>query len=85
MPETIITIEDGIIRLPPGVAPAKGSHEAVIQVSDDGIITLTPIDPEQRWFWTPEWQRGEREADEDAREGRYERYHSGAEFLDSFD
>lgn len=28
------------------------------------------IDPEQAWFWTAEWQRGERQADEDIRRGR---------------
>jgi hypothetical protein len=28
------------------------------------------IDWEQRYFWTPEWQAGEREADEDERLGR---------------
>ena len=30
------------------------------------------IDPEQAWFWTPEWQAREREADDDLREGRYQ-------------
>ena len=24
----------------------------------------------QSWFWTPEWQQGEREASDDIREGR---------------
>jgi hypothetical protein len=28
-----------------------------------GIID-GPIDPAQAWFWTPQWQAGEREADE---------------------
>lgn len=28
------------------------------------------IDWEQRYFWTPEWQAGENEADEDERSGR---------------
>ena len=35
------------------------------------VAALTPIDPDQAWFWTPEWQGGEREADEEiAREGK---------------
>ena len=25
--------------------------------------------PDQSWFWTPEWQQAEREADKDIREG----------------
>lgn len=40
---------------------------------DDGRILLIPesaIDPDQAWFWTEEWQKGEREADEDIRAGR---------------
>lgn len=28
------------------------------------------IDPEQKWWWTEEWQKGEREAEEDIRAGR---------------
>ena len=28
------------------------------------------IDPEDAWFWTPEWQKKEREADEDIKNGR---------------
>lgn len=28
------------------------------------------IDKDQEWFWTPEWQAGEKEADEDERLGR---------------
>ena len=38
----------------------------------DSII-LTPrnlIDKSQAYFWTPEWQAGEREADEDIAAGR---------------
>ncbi len=29
-----------------------------------GIID-GPIDPDQAWFWTPEWQAGERQADKE--------------------
>ncbi len=29
------------------------------------------IDRSQAWFWTPEWQEGEREADEDLKAGRH--------------
>lgn len=45
-----------------------------IEVSErDGEIVMTPkklIDADQAWFWTPEWQKGEREADEDIKAGR---------------
>lgn len=38
-----------------------------------GTITLhqqVSIDREQAWFWTPEWQKGEREAEDDIRAGK---------------
>ena len=39
----------------------------------DGEIVMVPkklIDADQAWFWSREWQEGEREADEDIRAGR---------------
>jgi AbrB family looped-hinge helix DNA binding protein len=38
-----------------------------------GEIVMVPkkmIDADQAWFWTPEWQKGEREADADKKAGR---------------
>ena len=34
------------------------------------IKPLTFIDPSQAYFWTKEWQAGEREAEDDIRAGR---------------
>jgi len=42
-------------------------------------------DPEQAWFWTPEWQQMEKEADEDIAAGRVESFESGEAFLDVLD
>jgi hypothetical protein len=39
------------------------------------------MDPEQAWFWTPEWQAGELAADADMAAGRGTRYESDEEFL----
>jgi hypothetical protein len=36
---------------------------------------------DQAWFWTPEWQAKEREADEDIAAGRFERFYSDEAFL----
>jgi len=50
----------------------------------DGGILLRPmklIDASQAWFWTPEWQAGEREADADLAAGRSDRYESDEEFI----
>ena len=44
---------------------------------------LVQIDPEQRWFWTEEWQAREREADEDLANGRYEEFDDFEDFINS--
>ena len=39
----------------------------------DGYVILRPqrlIDADQAWFWTPEWQEGMRESEEDVAAGR---------------
>lgn len=41
-------------------------------------------DPDQAWFWTPEWQVGEREAAQDIEAGRVEAFDSAEDFLASF-
>jgi len=37
---------------------------------------------DQAWFWTPQWQAMEREADEDLAAGRYEEFGSLDDFID---
>lgn len=34
------------------------------------VIPMIQVPTNQRWFWTEEWQKEEREADEDIRAGR---------------
>ena len=47
-------------------------EELEAEITAVGILLRTPkpIDPSQAWFWTPEWQAGEREADADRATGR---------------
>ena len=54
-----------------------------VEVVADGILLrpMKVIDATQAWFWTPEWQEGERQADEDLAAGRFDRYESDEEFL----
>ncbi len=50
------------------------------------VAALTPIDPEQAWFWTPEWQAGEREVDAElAKPNRQTVALTGEEFLAHLD
>lgn len=51
---------------------------------DDGVIELRPqiaIDESQAWFWTPGWQRMEREAGEDVDAGRVEEFGDFDQFI----
>ena len=47
------------------------------------LIPLAMIPRDQLWFWTPEWQTKEREADESIRKGRYKTYRNMKEALAS--
>ena len=52
------------------------------EITDEGIL-LRPrkvIDATQAWFWTPDWQEGEREADTDRAAGRVESFGSESDF-----
>ena len=52
-------------------------------MTEDGILLrpMKQIDASQAWFWTPEWQAGEREAEGDIAAGRVTRFDSDTEFL----
>ena len=41
--------------------------------------------PEQAYFWTKEWQDGEKEADEDIKRGRIERFINIDALIDNLD
>jgi len=58
------------VDLPEGIEPGE------VQ------ITIEPVDDEA-WYWTPEWQAAEREADEDIAAGRVERFDTPEEILAS--
>jgi bifunctional DNA-binding transcriptional regulator/antitoxin component of YhaV-PrlF toxin-antitoxin module len=50
---------------------------------EDGSVELRsvlPVPADQAWFWTPQWQAMEREADEDYAAGRYTT-HDGLEAM----
>ena len=53
-----------------------------VQLDKQGRIVLTPkklVDASQAYFWTPEWQEGERQADEDIKAGRVKKFKSADE------
>jgi hypothetical protein len=48
-----------------------------------GRVRVGGIDTTQAWFWTPSWQKREREASKDIRSGRVRRYKAAKDFLRS--
>jgi len=63
------------VSIPKQVREALGLAEGdLVEVEErDGEIVMVPkklIDASQAWFWSPEWQQAEREAQEDIRAGR---------------
>jgi hypothetical protein len=54
-----------------------------VRLPDASTDKTSEIDPAQAWFWTDEWQAGEREADEDLQAGRYEDYDNIDDFIGS--
>lgn len=70
----------------------SAQHEHEWQLADEWTHVTCAIcneskdvDPDQAWFWTPEWQAGEREADEELRRGEYEEFDSIGGFIEWLD
>lgn len=77
---------DGQITIPKEIREAAGiaEHDLFeLEATPEGILLrrVGRIDPEQAWFWTPEWQEGEREADEQIARGEGTIYESDEAFL----
>ena len=79
----ILTLRrNGQITLPVDVRRRMRVTEGdvfLVEVRDDQAIVLRKkslVDASQAYFWTDEWQRGEREAQDDIRRGRVKRIRS---------
>lgn len=81
----------GVLTIPQNVRDELELHEGdnLIVTVQDGSIVLTPAAPlvprDQEWFWTPQWQAGEAEADAELARGEGTRYASDEEFLSALD
>jgi len=80
----------GQITLPREIRDAAHLEEGdpiEFEITADGILMRPKkvIDASQAWFWTPEWQAGEREADADIAAGRVTTYLTAEEFLASLE
>jgi bifunctional DNA-binding transcriptional regulator/antitoxin component of YhaV-PrlF toxin-antitoxin module len=77
---------DGQVSIPDDIREAarlRDGEELEAEITAVGILlrTAQPLDPDQAWFWTKEWQEGEREADEEIKAGRGRIFYSDEEFL----
>lgn len=76
----------GQVTLPEEIRRAARLEEGDlldVEMTAEGIL-LRPqkvIDATQAWFWSPEWQAGERDAEADLAAGRADTFASGEEFL----
>ena len=79
----------GTVSLPVALRRRYGLDQpgAQVEIIDaDGEIILrpkVPVDVSQSWFWSQEWQDGEKEADSQKARGEGEIFASEEEFLDS--
>ena len=83
MPEMVLQVRsNGQITLPTAVRRKANLKEGDLLeavVEADGTVRLVPqiaIERSQAYFWTRRWQAGEREADDDLIEGRYQDFAS---------
>jgi len=92
--ETIKVRKKYQITLPTAIREAAGVYEGdflTAEVQEDRTILLRPsrlVDADEAFFYTPEWQAAEREADEDIRMGRVYRFNnieSTIDFLHNHD
>lgn len=79
----------GQLTIPADVRDAVHLEEGdpvEVEIVEGGILLrpLKLIDAAQAWFWTPEWQAGEREASAERAAGQGTRYESAEDFLDSW-
>ena len=82
----LIRAADPLIALLPvnldGMEPALFDFLRVArQVRQKAYALIAQYDLEQAWFWTEEWQRGERQADADKEAGRVTRFVSDEAFV----
>lgn len=78
----------GQLTLPEDIRTAAHLQEGDLLdavVTAEGILLRpqTVIDSTQAWFWTSDWQSGERDAENDKSEVRIESFESGSAFIEA--
>lgn len=90
MEQLIKVSRGGQVTIPAALRRAAGieiGDYLEVQLVEDKLV-LSPkqvIDKSQVYFWTETWQEGEREAEEDLRAGRVERFGTLADLIADLD
>jgi len=89
MPTSKVT-RHGQITLPASVRKRLGIEEGdlvEIEVEDERAVLMPKklVDKNQAYFWTKQWQKAEREADEDIKAGRVKTFGSVDELIKDLD
>jgi antitoxin PrlF len=76
----------GVVTIPQALREQLDLHEgdSLLISVEDGRLILTPaalVPRDQQWFFTPEWQAKEAEADADLTAGHFTRYGTDDAFL----
>ena len=82
-PKGQLTLPDSVRRL----AHIDPGDVLEVTVEEAGIV-LRPkklVDADQAWFWTEAWQRGERQASQDIRDGGVSPPQGADDFLDALE
>lgn len=71
---TLAIRRKGIVTIPEAIREELDLHEGdhLVATVEDGRLVLIPasvIPDDQAWFWTPEWQAKEAEADREIADG----------------
>jgi bifunctional DNA-binding transcriptional regulator/antitoxin component of YhaV-PrlF toxin-antitoxin module len=93
MPKSRSVVEESVrlgakhqVTIPRRISKAlqvrKGDHMVMRMVGRRvEMIPASLIPKDQLWFWTAEWQKKEREADEDIAAGRVKEFESAGDLL----
>ena len=89
MPTTKVT-RHGQITLPASVREQLGIEEGdivEIEVEEERAVLMPKrlVDKSQAYFWTKQWQKGEKEAAEDIKVGRVKTFESADELIKNLD
>ena len=90
MEQLIKVTRGGQVTIPATLRRAAGieiGDYLEVRLDEDRLVLLPKqvIDKSQAYFWTEAWQEGEREAEEDLRAGRVERFETLEDLITDLD